>query len=68
MKAIDGRIYNVLVEEWIAADIKHNSAPTYRFKEWCLRTYGVMICSVTVFTFDDPNKEFLFKLRFSHVL
>lgn len=68
MTANDGRVYMVLVEEWSAADIEHNSEPRFRFKEWCLRTYGARVGSVREYSFDDPRQETLFRLKYGDLL
>lgn len=62
------RLYQVLLREWSMAPIEHNQCPEFRFKPWCLSTYGLHISSYGMWHFDDPRKEMLFYLRFGDII
>lgn len=65
---VTNRVYMALVKEWANADIEHNYSHMGQFRPWCLSTYGAKIYSRYVIHFDDPDKEFLFKLKYSDLL
>ena len=58
------RLYAVLMREWASAPIDHNSCNETQFKPWCLSTYGLHISTGGNWHFDDPRKEFMFRLQF----